>query len=89
MQSPGGSGGQAPRVQRSKPSPPLGWRQVALAVFRAIMVAGIWLFLFLLTFLGYLTIPVALIGAFLVVHAVTAGLPLRWLRRWRASLRHK
>ena len=89
MQSLGGSEGPNPRIKRLKPGPPLGWRQVALAVVRATAVATVWLGLFLLTFLGYLTIPVALIGAFLVVHALTAGLPLRWLRRLRASFFHR
>ncbi|MBI4213344.1 MAG: hypothetical protein HY534_03465 [Chloroflexi bacterium] len=67
----------------------MGWRQVAAAIVRASVVAGVWLFLFLLTFLGYLTIPVALVGAFLLVHAMTAGGPLRWLRRFRSSLPHR
>lgn len=85
MQTPGGSEVPTPRIKRLKPVAPLGWRQVALAIARSSVVATVWLGLFLLTFLGYLTIPVALIGAYLVVHALTAGLPLRWLRRLRAS----
>jgi hypothetical protein len=63
--------------------PPLTLRHVTIAVGRAIVVLVIWLALFLATFLGYLTVPVALIAGFLIVWGLADVRRLRWL--WRTG----
>ena len=65
--------------------PLMGWRAVSGAILRAVFITVVWLVLFLATFLGYLTIPVALLVAFFVVQLATGFRPLQRLRRWLSS----
>lgn len=68
----------APRAGRTQA---MGWYPALLATSRACLIATVWLLLFLATFLGYLTIPVLLIGVFFGLHLLLDGRPLRWVKR--------
>ncbi len=65
----------------SEPSGGIGLREWSMALLRVGLTLAIWLALFLLTFIGYLTLPIALVAAFLVVYGLADQRRLRRLRR--------